>query len=128
MKLQPSTGDFRRHKEGHLYQGWLRNYETRAGEYGDFLLWLLDGEDIEPDTRLMTSTSLSERSKLGKWVKKIFPDYDFESELDLDLLIGQPVAIMFEHIKQDDGSWNERGDVVAKGTLEPKDYSDEAPF
>lgn len=128
MKLKPSVGDFRHHQEGKIYQGWIRSYETGEGSFGPYLLWLLQGPEIEEDTRLLTSTNLSERSKLGKWIRKLYPDYAFSEELDLDLLIGMPVAVTFEHYQQDDGTWSEKGEIVAKGDLEPRDYSDEAPF
>lgn len=129
MKLTPvqGDGDWRKHLEGKIYQSHIRSYTTDTGDYGDYALFLLDG-GVEDDTRILASLTISKRSKLGKIIKMLYPDYDFESEFDLDVLIGLPVAVTFEHTQREDGSWSEKASIIAAGDKDPKDYDDEAPF
>jgi hypothetical protein len=133
MKLTPNIGDYRRHKAGQPYEANIVWQEIQDGDYGLMILWTLKGPEIEPDTKLVSSTTLSKKSKLGKWVQLIFPDYDFSDTFDTDLLLGQPVLVTFEHTETDGGGWNEKGSVVARGSLPKIDiateqHPDEAPF
>ena len=129
MKLSPTSGDFRKHDPATVYQAHIRSYEVRDGDYGQFILWLIDGPDISDDTKLMTSAAISKRSKLGQWYKTLYPTYAFDTEVDLDTLIGVPISVMFDQVERDDGGWDEKGKIIAAGTLPAKDYpDDEAPF
>ena len=114
--LTPFSGDYREHTEGVIYQANIRGYETRDGDYGRFILWSIEGPEIADNTQLMTSAILSKKSKLGGWLKFIYPDYDYTSDLDLDTLIGMPISVVFDHEERSDGGWDEKGRVVAKGT------------
>jgi len=122
MKLTPTTGDFRRHDAGTIYQAHIRAYEVRDGDYGQYILWLCEGPELADDTKLMTSAAISKRSKLGQWYKLLYPTYAFDTEVDLDTLIGVPVAVMFDQTERDDGGWDEKGKIVAQGTLPIRDY------
>ena len=133
MKITPNTGDYRKHEQGKLYQANIVWQESQEVDYGLMLLWTIKGPEIEPDTKLVSSTTLSKKSKLGKWVQMIFPDYDFDEQFDTDLLLGQPVVVSFEHTETDGGGWNEKGAIVGRGELPKleiaKDFGpDEAPF
>ena len=129
--LTPFSGDYREHTEGVIYQANIRSYEQRDGDFGQFILWAIEGDEIADGTQLMTSAVLSKKSKLGGWLKALYPAYDFTTDFDLDTLVGLPVAVVFDHAQGPDGGWSEKGRVVAKGTSETKDYTpdaSEAPF
>ena len=131
MELVPFSGDYREHEEGVIYQAHIRSYECRDGDFGNFLLWAIEGPEIADQTQLMTSAVLSKKSKLGGWIKSLYPTYDFADPFDLDTLIGLPVAVVFDHSQTTEGGWQEKGRIVAKGTGTAIDYPvDEttAPF
>ena len=127
--LKPFVGDYRQHDEGKIYQAYIKAYEFGTGDFGDYIRWDIVGKEIADDTAVLSSMSLSVKTKLGGWVKAIFPSYDFVSEFDLDTLIGMPVAVTFEHTEKPDGGFSETGNIVAKGDGEPRDFASEtAPF
>lgn len=128
MKLAPNTGDYRKHQQGKVYQTHIRSYTHDEGDYGPYVLLNLDG-GVEDGTSILASATLSKRSKLGGIVAMLYPTYNFEDEFDLDLLIGQPVAVTFTHEQRDDGGWGERATIVAAGDKDPVDFPDtDAPF
>ncbi len=131
MELKPFTGDYREHTAGQLYDAYIRSYEAKEGDHGTYILWRLSGDEIADDTALVSSAALSKKSKLGGWVQLIYPGYDFADTFDADTLIGKSIKVMFAHSEVEGGGWNEKGNIVAKGTQEDKDWGpglDSAPF
>lgn len=129
VKLTPTTPDYRQHDNTKVYKAHISGYELRDGDYGQYILWTLDGKKLEDDVAFVTSAALTPRAKLTKLYKTCYPTWDGETEIDLDTLIGISVKVMFDHEEQEDGGWKERAKIIGKGGADPKDYPDDtAPF
>lgn len=128
MKVDFAEADYRDHKQGEPYAGHIvlvmpRNFETHNSF--QFTLELEeDAKKEDPTCLAFTSQLLTPKSKLFKWATAVLGEDFDKDDFDTTQLEGMPITVVFEHSKDDDGTWRERV-ATMMGREAPKLTQDE---
>ena len=84
------------HEEGVFLPAIITGIEEDEGRFGPQLKFFIDveGDDDDQEVWAFTSTTYSDKSKLGEWTLAILGE--MPEPLDTDDLIDRPVQVMFE--------------------------------
>jgi len=95
-----------------MYAATVKNVELAEGQYGEQLSWLFSVDDSDTELRAWSSSTMSDKSKTGRWVRSILgqvPDV-----LEADALLGQPcmLSVLVKPKADGSGTFNKVDEVL----------------
>jgi len=129
MKIEARDPEEFLHEEGvHIPAHIYAVEDAGEGEFGPQLKWIFLDED-DQEIWAWSSTTLSARSKLGKWATNL--GTDISNGVDTDDYIGLTVNLVFERYNKADGTLAEKVVHVKAGdgkSLKLADLEKRAPL
>jgi len=104
--------------EAGIYEATITEVVQETGDYGEQIKFTFTLDNSDTTLLAWAGASLSNKSKLGRWVSSIYGQ--LPDELDIENLEGRPVNIVVTVVNRPDGSTTNRVTEIMRRAVAPK--------